>query len=268
MANHSKGGIVILYYIQNEIEMLESALVHLDEELEILPHGSLRCTSSNGTDQFFINGDYVSKKQIRRVTEIVQRQYDEKLKIVIKERLEILKKLEYSYTSRELENCFEKLCKARQKLIQPFFKTVEEKIHSFLEEEYEPGKFDEDNITEFITLKGERVRSKSELLISDHLNRYEVPYRYEKPIELQDRHKTVICRPDFTVMNRRTGKIFLHVHLGRMDDEDYVSSNMRKLELYEKNGYLLGENLIVTHETSKAPLNVKVLDMYIKTYFI
>lgn len=60
-----------------------------------------------------------------------------------------------------------------------FFKTVEEKIHSFLEEEYEPGKFDEDNITEFITLKGERVRSKSELLISDHLNRYEVPYRYE-----------------------------------------------------------------------------------------
>lgn len=53
-----------------------------------------------------------------------------------------------------------------------------------------------------------------------------------------------------------------------MDDEDYVSANMRKLELYEKNGYLLGENLIVTHETSKAPLNVKVLDMYIKTYFI
>lgn len=89
MANHSKGGIVILYYIQNEMEMLESALVHLDEELEILPHGSLRCTSSNGTDQFFINGNYVSKKQIRKVTEIVQWQYDEKLKIVIKERLEI-----------------------------------------------------------------------------------------------------------------------------------------------------------------------------------
>lgn len=37
---------------------------------------------------------------------------------------------------------------------------------------------------------------------------------------------------------------------------------------YEKNGYLLGDNLIVTHETSKAPLNIKVLDSYIKTYFI
>ena len=53
-----------------------------------------------------------------------------------------------------------------------------------------------------------------------------------------------------------------------MDDEDYVTANMRKLDLYEKNNYLLGENLIVTHETSKSPLNVKILELYIKTYFI
>ena len=145
---------------------------------------------------------------------------------------------------------------------------MEEKIHSFLEEKYEPGKFDEDNTTEFITLKGERVRSKSELLISDQLNRYGIPYRYEKPVELQDWKKTVICRPDFTVMNRRTGKIFLFEHLGKMDDEDYVAANMRKLDLYERNGYLLGDNLMVTHETSKVPLNRNILDSYIKTYFI
>lgn len=100
------------------------------------------------------------------------------------------------------------------------------------------------------------------------MNQYGIPYRYEKPIALLDWNKTVICRPDFTVMNKRTGKIFLYEHLGRMDDEDYVSANMRKLDLYEKNNYLLGENLIVTHETSKSPLNVKVLELYIKTYFI
>ena len=104
--------------------------------------------------------------------------------------------------------------------------------------------------------------------ISNYLNQYRIPYRYEKPIALLDWNKTVICRPDFTVMNKRTGKIFLYEHLGRMDDKDYVSANMRKLDLYEKNNYLLGENLIVTHETSKSPLNVKVLELYIKTYFI
>ena len=35
MANHSKGGIVILYYIQNEIEMLESALVRKRQILRL-----------------------------------------------------------------------------------------------------------------------------------------------------------------------------------------------------------------------------------------
>lgn len=247
---------------------MEKELARLEEELRLLPHGSLRCTSSNGTDQFYVNGKYISKKQMDTVKGIVQREYDDKLVAVVKKRLQMLYRLELSYTSREIENCFENVCKARRKLITPAFETLEEKIHSFMEEEYEPGKFDEDNTTEFITLKGERVRSKSELLISDHLNRYEIPYRYEKPIELSDWKKTVICRPDFTVMNRRTGKIFLYEHLGKMDDEDYVAANMRKLDLYEKNGYLLGNNLIVTHETNKVPLNRNVLDSYIKTYFI
>ena len=248
--------------------MLEKELFHLEEELKVLPCGSLRCTSSKGTDQFYVNGNYISKKQMNTIKAIAQREYDDKLVSVIKKRLQILQQLELSYTSQEIENCFDNVCKARRKLITPAFETIEVKIHRFLEEEYEPGKFDEDNTTEFITLKGERVRSKSELLISDHLNRYEIPYRYEKPIELQDWKKTVICRPDFTVMNRRTGKIFLYEHLGKMDDEDYIAANIRKLDLYERNGYLLGDNLVVTHETSKIPLNRNVLDSYIKTYFI
>ena len=248
--------------------MLEKELARLEEELKVLPYGSLRCTSSRGTDQFYVNGNYISKKQMNKVKGIAQREYDDKLVSVIKSRLQMLQQLELSYVSHELENCFENVCKARRKLITPVFETVEEKIHRFMEEEYEPGRFDNDNTTEFFTLKGERVRSKSEVLISDCLNRYEIPYRYEKPLELSDWNKIVVCRPDFTVMNKRSGKVFLYEHFGRMDDKDYVDTTMRKLDLYEKNGYLLGDNLIVTHETSKAPLNIKVLDSYIKTYFI
>ena len=174
---------------------------------------------------------------------IAQRDYYEKLLPVIKKRLRILHEMELSYVSNEIENCFAKSCEARRKIITPVFETVEEKIHRFMEEEYEPGRFDNDNTTEFFTLKGERVRSKSEVLISDYLNRYEIPYRYEKPLELSDWNKIVVCRPDFTVMNKRSGKVFLYEHFGRMDDKDYVDTTMRKLDLYEKNGYLLGDNL-------------------------
>ena len=58
-----KGGIDILYSIQKEIKMLEKELARLEEELKTLPRGSLRCTSSRGTDQFYVNGNYNSKKK-------------------------------------------------------------------------------------------------------------------------------------------------------------------------------------------------------------
>ena len=56
------------------------------------------------------------------------------------------------------------------------------------------------------------------MLISEHLNHFGVPYRYEKPLDLLDWNKVVTCRPDFTVINKRTGKILIYEHFGRMDD--------------------------------------------------
>ena len=53
-----------------------------------------------------------------------------------------------------------------------------------------------------------------------------------------------------------------------MDNLAYVEKNMRKLDLYEKNGYILGKNLIVTHETSKMPLVVGVVDSYIENFLM
>ena len=69
-------------------------------------------------------------------------------------------------------------------------------------------------------------------------------------------------------MNKRTSKLFIYEHLGRMDDTEYVAKNIRKMELYEKNGYILGKNLIITHETSKSPLNMNIVDDYIKTFLM
>ena len=88
------------------------------------------------------------------------------------------------------------------------------------------------------------------------------------PLQLNDWGRVVTLRPDFTVMNRMNGKRYIYEHLGMMDNQTYVESNMKKLELYEKNGFLLGKNLLVTHETSKSPLNIAVVDSYIEHYLI
>ena len=119
----------MLYLIQNEIKMLEAKLDCIEAELRGLPDGSVRCTSNRGTDQFYVNGKYISKKQINTVKDIVQRDYYEKLKPAIEKRLYVLREAELCYTSHEIENCSAKFCKARRKLITPVFETVEEKIH-------------------------------------------------------------------------------------------------------------------------------------------
>ncbi len=48
---------------------------------------------------------------------------------------------------------------------------------------------------------------------------------------------------------------------------DYVNTAIYKINTYEKNAIYLGVKLFITHETSKTPLNTKVLDGMIKELF-
>ena len=199
---------------------------------------------------------------------MAQREYDEKLIPALERVISKLKEIEAIYEDGILGNYFQKMCNARKKLVAPHIEPINMKISRFLNEVYEPYIFEEDDKTEFYTLKNERVRSKSEIIIADELYRYEIPYRYEMPLVLEDWGKSVIFRPDFTVMNKKSGKIYIWEHFGMMDNPEYFEKNIRKLDIYEKNGFLLGENLLLSHETSKTPLSRIVLDSYIECYLL
>ena len=69
-------------------------------------------------------------------------------------------------------------------------------------------------------------------------------------------------------MNKSSGKIYYIEHFGKMDDMEYISGAINKLDLYERNGILLGKNLIILHETKEFPLNVKVLQNYIEEFLV
>ena len=73
--------------------------------------------------------------------------------------------------------------------------------------------------------------------------------------------------PDFTILDVRNRREIYLEHFGLMDDPDYVDNVMYKLNTYERNGIFLGVNLFITHETSKAPLNSRTLDKYLKALF-
>ena len=130
--------------------------------------------------------------------------------------------------------------------------------------EYEGKGFDE-RVPEIYTDKGERVRSKSELLIANELFRADIPYRYEYPVYIK-RWGTIY--PDFMVLALAKKKEVYWEHFGRMDDPDYTEKLALKMNSYVQNGIFPGENLILTFESQSIPLNQNVVKELIHRYLI
>ena len=53
-----------------------------------------------------------------------------------------------------------------------------------------------------------------------------------------------------------------------LDNPEYFSNAIAKLEIYFRNNIIPGKNLIVTYETSKEPLSVKSIEILIKEYLL
>jgi hypothetical protein len=105
---------------------------------------------------------------------------------------------------------------------------------------------------------GRMVRSKSELAVAIELQRLEMWDRceYERPLD-----GTVApgrLRPDFSFVDP-AGDVIIWEHLGLLDKESYRKSWEWKLEWYEMNGYVLGENLFTTADDSSGGLDQEQL---------
>lgn len=229
--------------------------------------GKLRCATKGNSYQYYSGTKYLSKKELNLIEDIANSEYCHDLKNLVKEKLkklEQMKKLiEYDYS--QPEELYSSLHPARRCIVEPMLRTKEEYIKQWQEEPYEQWEItDEDVNTQIITAKGERVRSKSEKIIADALSRHGIPYKYEFPLQLKYGNRIVTKRPDFMVLNTVTLEEKIIEHLGMMGDEDYYRKNMCKIDLYEKNGYLIGKQLILLHETDENPLDTMVMERYIE----
>ena len=127
---------------------------------------------------------------------------------------------------------------------------LEERKQKFLKERerapYPKAKFDpKAHIHE--TDCGELVRSKSEQIIlntltshTEFITHYEEEFLYKESVEGLNR-----VYPDFTII-LPNGKRLIWEHLGRLDDPVYCQRTALKLCLYQRNGYVIGDNLILT----------------------
>ncbi len=103
------------------------------------------------------------------------------------------------------------------------------------------------------TVRGEAVRSKSEVIIANLLYAEKINYHYEAPLEIDG----VTKYPDFTIEDDDAGKTYFWEHCGMLADPKYRRRWERKLAWYRDHGILTHEEgggtrgtLIVTEDSA------------------
>ena len=124
------------------------------------------------------------------------------------------------------------------------------------------GKFYEEKLIHK-TVRGELVRSKSEVIIANALYYNHLDYEYEPVLKVEDKIK----RPDFKIEDYDTGEVWYWEHCGMMSDPYYKKRWEEKLQFYKKNGIVEGKNLIVTYDDENGGLDSDIIQKIIENTF-
>ena len=284
-----------LTLIGERLAKLSAALKKLKANCNDTTHSHLRisqkgkhCEYYQVTKQTAPLGKYISKKKQLLIRQLAQKDYDTKLISLLES--EILATTQYiskisdnsppsdkavSQHKSKITQYYEKMSLARKELITPVTLSNEQYIKEWMKETWQPLPFSEDTPF-FYTARGERVRSKSEVIIADSLFRHNIPYRYEYPLALRhfsrnnltkEMNKTVIFHPDFLCLNTYTRQEFIWEHMGLMDSPEYAENTIGKLRIYAENGIFPGHRLIITMETQNQPISTQIIEKIIPEYF-
>lgn len=242
-----------------------------EKDANIAVQGNLRVKNGKRAEYYLVlpgedgpsGGRYIRKSDIGIAQKIAMRDYGKAVLKVAREQSKILDNMIENYDLAKISEIYVDKRIGRRELLTPYMMSDEEFVKNWLEQEYEPMGF-MDGTPDLRTVKGERVRSKSEVIIANMLNEYGIPYKYECPLLLGNKK----VRPDFTVLNVRERKVLYWEHFGMLDDKDYCNHNLQKIDQYEKNGIYIGDRLIATAETELCPLDTRSVKRKIEKYLL
>lgn len=266
----------IIQKIDETLQKLQEIQTEKLQSIKNAPAGRLRVAKSHNSIQFFQvkpnekpNGTYITKKNFPMAQQLAQKEYDTLSEQAITMQITFLKKIKMQLERKTVLNIEEKLHFKKIPLItMPLTLSDTEYAKRWQEVAYNTKGFTSET-PEYFTAKGERVRSKSEIIIADTLNRLKIPYRYEYPVTVKSNDgKKITVHPDFCCLNVKTRKEYFWEHFGMMDNAEYSAGVVDKLHLYQKNDILPGKNLVFTIETSHSPLNTKHIEKIIREYLI
>ena len=261
-------------WLSELIKLKEENHMHMQRismRLENAPEGSLRVSSKWNKQQYYHKtdsdnprGKYITVQDHYLTVRLAQKDYDTRLLKVLNEQQKAIERFLNDFDPEAAEQVFINLSEQRKALVTPEYLSDEEFIRQWMNQPYTRLGFKEDE-QEFYTAKGERVRSKSEILIADALLRNKVPYLCEYPVY---NNGVIFAAPDFKCLNVRLRKEYYWEHLGKLGDQGYSDRNVKKLEKYSLADDFDESRLILTFETDSHPQNTRVIDEKIRRYLL
>lgn len=270
--------------LEKRLAELQNLLFTKKKSYEKAPKGRIRISQNGGHPEYYLvtergslRGKYLPHSQKTLARQLAQKDYDARLiKLLQKEISTLQNYMKQTSNGRAIPELYDSLCPARRSLITPAILTNEQYAARWLDVSWTGRPFASD-APYICTARGERVRSKSEVIIADTLFRHNIPYRYEFPITLKrsnsadirrDFGRSITLYPDFLCLNTRTRTEFYWEHFGLMDSTEYSNNAAGKLRLYTENGLLPGRNLIITMETQTEPPSIKALEKLIEEFLL
>ncbi len=254
----------------------EQLIEKFKTELETLPAGSLYSRTIKGKIYYYhyiphsnaalpARQIYIKKSQEHLVIALARKKFIERSLHILENNIRTLKELLHGYTTYDPAAIIQTLPPPYQGIDcgDAFGLLKTNNPSKWANEPYEKNPI----YPEGLTCKSEYglpVRSKSESIIASQLERYNIPFRYEASLRLEDQ----IFYPDFTILNPQDNQIVYWEHFGMADDLGYAKKMDSKLAEYRQHGIHQGDNLILTHETKTNPLSVQFIHKTIKVFLL
>ena len=257
----------LIYELESRKNAIELALTELKVKIARSPLGYLRIAKKRNKYQYYqvrqkgdTKGVYLRRNKDSVAAKLAQKDYNIRLAEELAGQLKVIDRFLEDFKPGKVGQIYNSLHPERQKMVTPLFPDVEKFADDwqnmpYIRKEFAPG------AAEYYTAKGERVRSKSEIMIADALNRYGVPYRYEYPVRVEG---LGLVHPDFNCLNKRTRREYFWEHNGMMGNADYSGYAVNRIEKYMLAGFWPGRNLILTFETEAVPLTAAMIELQIK----
>lgn len=237
------------------------------------PKGKIHIVKRKDRVQYYLrmesgdkSGKYISKKDTDVVRTYLCKRYDEGVYRIVKHEMRILEMIleKGELFTTDLQKLYSDNPSEVKAYLHPFDVSDSDYEREWLNEPFEGKEIGKD-VPVFISNKGDRVRSKSELNIANMLFANNIPYKYECPFRLSNGQ---IIYPDFTVLIVKKRKTVYWEHRGMMDDREYARHAVSRVKQLEKEGLMQGDRLIITEETQNCPLGTDEIEKIIDTYFL